>query len=60
MSGLSDTEGRISQAVYGDSLENCSPEREAQVRILHPPLTQMEAIIVDLYENYYFRKHDIL
>jgi hypothetical protein len=30
--------------VYGDSLENCSPEREAQVRILHPPLSPDEAL----------------
>ncbi|KKR79572.1 MAG: hypothetical protein UU25_C0011G0002 [Microgenomates group bacterium GW2011_GWB1_40_9] len=27
--------------VYGDSLENCSPEKEAQVRILHPPLMKI-------------------
>lgn len=26
---------------YGDSLENCSPAREAQVRILHPPLMKI-------------------
>jgi hypothetical protein len=34
---------RVSQAVHGDSFENYSPEREAQVRILYPPLSHAEA-----------------
>ena len=35
---------RVGRAVHGASLENLSPFLEAQVRILHPPLSLDEAL----------------
>ena len=35
--------GRVGRVVHGDGFENRSPAREAQVRLLYPPLSPAKA-----------------